>query len=232
MEGKGRWRFLFVVSVPPLRNHAKMYRRSERGERGGGLFGKTTKRGGGELLVVCLLRLLMAVLGRVRNWRVCTRSLYTAFLFLSPFTLPWSLPLCLPSPPFLPYLIRRRTCRPFFFHGTTVSRSFFRRRDFRATRFVCFLELVDALCRVVSFRVISSFLLLPFPYVYSVVYSSWIRVRDSSMRHAAVFRWNLLSILAPLMIFRRLAVWLRSSFSTRARSNSSISNLAFQTRLL
>lgn len=28
----------------------------------------------------------MAVLGRLRNWRVCTRSLYTASLFLSPFT--------------------------------------------------------------------------------------------------------------------------------------------------
>lgn len=57
------------------------------GKGGTGWVLRTTKRRRRRgLLVVCLLRLLMAVLGRLRNWRVCTRSLYTAFLFLSPFT--------------------------------------------------------------------------------------------------------------------------------------------------
>lgn len=45
--GEKGWRRFLLVSVPPLRNHARMYRRSlgrsERGERGG-FFGKTAKR--------------------------------------------------------------------------------------------------------------------------------------------------------------------------------------------
>lgn len=79
----------------------------------------------------------MAVFGRVRNWRVCTRSLYTVpppSFYLSFFPSPF----CNSS---LPAFGSPLHLSPFLFRGTTASRSFFRRRDFCATRFVCFLEL-------------------------------------------------------------------------------------------
>lgn len=95
-------------SLPPLplRNHAKVYRRSL-GRSGSP---RDDKKGS----VVCLSRLLMAVFGRVRNWRVCTRSLYT--VLPPPFFLPLSLsfPSCNSS---LPAFARRCTCRPPFSAG-------------------------------------------------------------------------------------------------------------------
>lgn len=201
--------------------HRRSLGRSERGERGG-FFGKTTKRRRRRgLLVVCLLRLLMAVLGRLRNWRVCTRSLYTASLFLSPFTsffdffLFWFLP-----PPLRP--------------PSRLSPLLFSRDDgvsflFPSSRLTChpLRMFSQARWRVASRRLSSSLTAI------LLRLSSRLPLVNTHSRFEKATRSRVslksLPVAIPPMIFRRLAVWLRSSFSTRARSNSVISNPAFQT---
>lgn len=146
----------------------------------------------------------MAVFGRVRNWRVCTRSLYA--VPLSPFLYLFrSLSLSFFLPVFLLQLVvfRLRSpshLSPFLFHGTvSASRSFFRRRDSLCHPLRVFPTRASR--HVVSRRLLS----LSFPSVYSAVYSSRILVRDSQRRRGHV-SLKPLFVATPLMVFRRLAV--------------------------
>lgn len=124
----------------------------------------------------------MAVFERVRNWRVCTRSLY-AIVPLSPFLL-LSLSLFLPF--CRPFAARRfPLCRPSSSTRHRASRSFFRRRDSCAPLVPA--SYVSSSHRVSLYRVAFSYCHSP-PFTQPFIlreYSSAIRKGDT-----ATFRWN------------------------------------------
>lgn len=144
-------------------------------------------------LVVCLSRLLMAVFGRVRNWRVCTRSLYTVaplspflYLFVSLSPLPSSSPRSFS--PYRPFAARRF---PPSFAVALVALPFPRNVDvsflFPSSRFLCHpLRMFPrASRRVVLYRVAFSYCRCP-PFTQPFIlreYSSAIRKAN-----AATFR--------------------------------------------
>lgn len=168
---------------------------------GKGGEGSSGRRQKGRLLVVCLLRLLMAVLRRVRNWRVCTRSLYTPRSSFSLF-LPFRRFFFLLVPPLLcsPFVL----VAPSFFTGRQCLVPFSVVATFVPPASYVFsssLTRCVASCRLVLYRL----LLLPFPSVYAVVYFVNTRPRFEKETRSLV-SLKPLSVAAPPMIFRRLAV--------------------------
>lgn len=193
--------------------------RSERGTRGGkgGALQEDDKKGG--WLVVCLLRLLMAVLGRVRNWRVCTRSLYVHRRSLS-FSFYLTV---VSSSSFHPYtLFAVALVVPSFFTGRLVPFSVVATFVPPASYvFSSSLTRCVASCRLV---LLYRLLLVPSPSVYTQSFaSSWIR--DSKRRRSRV---SLKSPSDDLSTPRGLTMLV----FFHSRSNSAISNPAFHTRLL